>query len=334
MMRGRPGARLEPLRTLFAAGTAAGSSDGQLLERFAARRDTDADDAEAAFAALVARHGPMVRRVCRSLLADPHDAEDVFQATFLVLARKAGSIRRPELLGNWLYGTAHRTARKLKVRSARRLKHEAKEAAMAGARVATDADAVERQAVRREEAQLVHEELVRLPEACRAAVVLCDLEGWGHEEAARRLRCSDRTLRRRLGRARDLLRTRLTRRGLAPSATAGLLAVALGPEPASAAIPQITVDAMARTATRFAAGQAAAGTISTLAEGVIVAMFWTKLKGIALASMIVLALGGVGMGVRLGFGAQDAGNARRRSRPSAKPPGPHRRPPPSNTGRW
>src|SRR5262249_30854980 len=105
MMRGRPGARLEPLRTLFGAGTAAGSSDGQLLERLAMHRKTDTDDAEAAFAALVARHGPMVRRVCGSLLADPHDAEDAFQAVFLVLARKAGSIRRPELLGNWLYGT-------------------------------------------------------------------------------------------------------------------------------------------------------------------------------------------------------------------------------------
>ncbi len=289
-------------------GTAAGSSDGQLLERFAVCRDTDADDAEAAFAALVARHGPMVRRVCRSLLADSNDAEDVFQATFLVLARKAGTIRRPELLGNWLYGTAHRTVQKLKVRSVRRLKHEAREAAMAGTRVSTDADGVERQAVRREEAQLVHEEVARLPAGCRAAVVLCDLEGQSHEEAARRLRCSDRTLRRRLSRARDLLRTRLTRRGLDPSATAGLLAAALGPEPASAAIPQITVDAVARAATRFAAGQAAAGTVSTLAEGVIRAMFWTKLKTIAVASMIVLAIGvGAGMGVRLGFAAQDVG---------------------------
>src|SRR4051812_44995443 len=106
MMRGRPGTRLEPLQTLFDAGTAVGSSDGQLLERFVARRDADADGAEAAFAALVARHGPMVRRACRSLLADPYDAEDVFQATFLVLARKAGTIHRPELLGNWLYGIA------------------------------------------------------------------------------------------------------------------------------------------------------------------------------------------------------------------------------------
>jgi RNA polymerase sigma factor (sigma-70 family) len=297
MMRGRPGAALVPLRALFVAGTTVGSSDGQLLERFAARQG---NDAEAAFAALVARHGPIVRRACRALLADAHDAEDVFQATFFVLARKAGTIRTPELLGNWLYGTAHRTARKLKVRSARRLKREANEAAMAEAQVSTDADAIERQAVRREEAQLVHEEIARLPEVCRAAVVLCDLEGQSHEEAARRLCCSDRTVRRRLARARDLLRARLTRRGLAPTATAGLLTAILRPEPASAAVSQFTVDAVARAATRFAVGQMAASTNSTLAEGVIMAMFWTKLKGIAIASSVLLAIG-IGTGATLGF---------------------------------
>jgi len=303
MRRERPGAILEPLRTLFGPGTAAGSTDGQLLERFAAHRNVDAG-AQAAFAALVARHGPMVRRVCRSLLPDPHDADDVFQATFLVLARKAGMIRRPELLGNWLYGTAHRTAQKLKIRTARRLKHEAREASMAGARVSTDADDLERQAVRREEDQLVHEEVARLPEVYRAAVVLCDLEGQSHEEAARRFRCSDRTLRRRLGRARDLLRTRLTRRGLAPTATAGLLAAALGPEPASAAIPQITVDALARAATRFAARHAACSTVSILADAVTRAMFRAKLKGAAMASGIVLA---IGMGAAIGIGLRFTG---------------------------
>ena len=98
-----PGRALEPLLTLFGAGTTAGLTEGQLLERFAGRRG---HDAEAAFAALVSRHGPMVRRVCRSLLADSNDADDAFQATVLVLARKAGAIRRRELLANWLYGTA------------------------------------------------------------------------------------------------------------------------------------------------------------------------------------------------------------------------------------
>jgi RNA polymerase sigma factor (sigma-70 family) len=305
MRGGRSGLVLEPLRTLFGAGTAAGLTDEQLLARFTLRRD---DDAEAAFAALVARHGPMVRRVCRSLLDDPNDAEDVFQATFLVLARKAGTIRRPELLGNWLYGTAHRTARTLKTRAARRFKHEAREAAMAQAEASTDPDALERRAICREEATIVHQEVARLPEVCRAAVVLCDLAGWSQEEAARELRCSERTLRRRLGRARDLLRARLTRRGLDP--TASRLAVALGPELVSAAIPQINVDATTRAAIRFAAGRTIAGTVpaaaTALAEGVITAMFWTKLKGIAIASSVFLVIGvGAGLAAGMGFAAQD-----------------------------
>ena len=305
MKGGRAGSVLEPFQTLFGAGTAAGLTDGQLLERFAGGRESEG---EAAFAALVSRHGPMVRRACRSLIADPNDADDAFQATFLVLARKAGMIRRPELLGNWLYGTAHRAARTLRTRAARRRKHEAWEAAMAHTLASTDPDGVERHAARREEAQVVHEEVARLPEAWRTAVVLCELEGRPQEEVAQLLRCSDRTLRRRLDRARDLLRSRLTRRGLAP--TAGLLAAILGPELASAAIPQLTVDATARAAIRFAAASATAGIAAArataLAEGVITAMFWTKLKMLAIAAGVVLVLGvGTGMAVGLRFAPQD-----------------------------
>ncbi len=291
-----PGRALEPLRTLFGTGTTAGLTDGQLLERFAGLPD---HDAEAAFAALVSRHGPMVRRVCRSLLADSNDADDAFQATFLVLARKAGAIRHPELLANWLYGTAHRAARKLKTRAARRIKHEAREATMAHSRASSAADDLAQQATLREEAQIIHEELARLPGTCRTAVVLCELEDRPQREVAQLLRCSDRTLRRRLDRARQLLRLRLVRRGLVP--TAGLLAAALRPETASAAIPQITVETMARAAVRFAAGPATAGVVpasaSALAEGVITTMLWTKLKAIACAACAVLVLGvGVGVG--------------------------------------
>ncbi len=293
-----PGRVLEPLRTLFTSGTAAGLPDGQLLERFASRQD---HDAEAAFAALVSRHGPTIRSACRSLLADPNDADDAFQATFLVLARKARMIRRPELLGNWLYGTAHRTARTLKTRAARRLKHEAGEAAMARAGASSDPEEIPNQAIRREQAAVIHEELARLPRACRTVLILCDLEGRPHEQAAHLLRCSDRTLRRRLVRARHLLRVRLTRRGLAP--TAALLAAALHPEPASAAISQITVDATARAAIRFATEQTARtvpAAAAALAQGVITVMFRTKLQAIATASVILLAIG-VGAGVTLGF---------------------------------
>ncbi len=311
-----PGRALEPLRTLFAAGTATSLTDGQLLERFAGRRD---HDAEAAFAALVSRHGPMVRRVCRSLLADTNDADDAFQATFLVLARKAAVVRRPELLANWLYGTAHRAAQTLKTRAARRLKHETREAAMAHTRATYDTDELELHATRREEARIIHEELARLPESCRVAVVLCELQARPQHEVAQLLRCSERTLRRRLDRARQLLRLRLVRRGLAP--TAGLLAAVLTPGQASAAFPQITVDSTARAAVQFAAGGATAGVVpasaSVLAEGVITAMLWTKLKAVVFAAGAVLVLG---IGVRAGMGVRQQSAAQNReNRAEAKP---------------
>ena len=116
------GQLMKSWRTLLEAGPVAAMTDAMLLERFAARRDAAG---EAAFAALVARHGPMVRRLCRRWLGDPHDADDAFQATFLVLSRRAGSIRHPERLASWLYGTAHRTSRKLEAQSSSRRRHEA-----------------------------------------------------------------------------------------------------------------------------------------------------------------------------------------------------------------
>jgi RNA polymerase sigma factor (sigma-70 family) len=301
-----PAGLREPLQTLFGAGALGGLTDGQLLERFAGRRDRDA---EAAFAALVSRHGPMVRRVCRSLLSDPNDADDAFQATFLVLARKAGVISRPDLLGNWLFGTAHRAARTLKTCAARRKKHEAREAAMAHTRAWTDPSALEQHAARREETRIVHEELARLPAAGRTAVVLCDLEGRTQQDASRLLRCSDRTLRRRLERTRRLLRLRLTRRGLSPAA--GLFAAALEPEPASAAIPQMLVDTTARAASRFAAGSATTGIVPappwTLAEQMISGMLWAKLK-IAIASASVL-IAGIGVSAGMSVGPRPAAGA-------------------------
>src|SRR5262249_37590650 len=121
MTKGQSEAVLERSQGLLDVGTVAGMSDGQLLARFAAHRD---ELAEIAFAALVRRHGTMVLRVCRQVLGDSHTAEDAFQATFLVLARRAGSIRRPDLLGHWLYGVAHRTAREARMRDHRRRRRE------------------------------------------------------------------------------------------------------------------------------------------------------------------------------------------------------------------
>ncbi|WP_422924346.1 sigma-70 family RNA polymerase sigma factor [Singulisphaera sp. PoT] len=302
------GARTSPgpdsWRTLIGAGTVAGLSDGMLLERFAARRD---DASEAAFAALVARHGPMVRKVCRRLLDASPDADDAFQATFLILARKAGAIRSPERLANWLYGTAYQASRKLRVRSARRRKHEAS-AALAVS------DAVLEPSYDRD-GEVILEEVSRLPEICRLVVVLCAFEGLSQEDAAQRLGCSDRTLRRHWARARDLLRERLTRRGLAPAVVA--FGASLAPEAAPAALPEALVAAVARAALTFATGGSLprAGAVSAsaiaLAEGVIQAMLWTKIKGLMIAATVLLTLSvGAGLGVGGVLASSSSGEAR------------------------
>ena len=207
-----------------------GLTDGQLLEQFAARK-TEAG--EAAFAALVARHGPMVLSVCGGLLGDAHDAEDAFQATFLILAKKSRSIRDPELLGNWLYGVARRTAQKAKARRARWRDRAGGEGAMSS--VAVVRGLAELEPVHREETAALHEEVDRLPQSLRAPIVLCYLEGLTHDEAARRLRWPIGTVRSRMARARDLLRSRLTRRGLAYAAIAAALE---SPRAVMAEVPQ------------------------------------------------------------------------------------------------
>jgi RNA polymerase sigma factor (sigma-70 family) len=176
-------------------------SDAELLDRFALRDD------HAAFAALVRRHGPMVFGVCRRVLCDPHDAEEAFQSTFLVLVRKAGDLRQPDRLGNWLYGVANRVARKAKVSAARRNSHERAAAGPAWAPPVESTDGPELRAV-------LDEEMVALPEKYRAPLVLCYLEGLTNEDAARRLGWAPGSMSYRLARGRELLRRRLTRRGL------------------------------------------------------------------------------------------------------------------------
>src|SRR5579883_2343872 len=142
------------------AATAAEATDGQLLARFAARRDPAA---EVAFEALVRRHGPMVLRVCQQVLGDRHTAEDAFQATFLILARRAGSIRQPELLGNWLHGVALRTAREARMRDDRRRRRESAGVGPIGVETDGRAHRPERDLARREELEALHEEVARLP---------------------------------------------------------------------------------------------------------------------------------------------------------------------------
>ncbi len=276
------------LETLFEGGSAAGLSDRQLLERFAAARD------EAAFAALVARHGPMVLGVCRQLLGDHQHAEDAFQAVFLVLARKAGSLREPELLGNWLYGVAMRTARTARTRLARRRQTEEASARQAAAPPAATA---ERALLDGEQAEALHREIDRLPGSFRMPVVLCYFEGLTLDEAAHRLRWPVGTLRSRLARAREKLRRGLTRRGLALSTAA--MAAALAPRSASASVSSLLCDSTTRAAIHFAARHAAGGALAApaaaLAQEVLRTMLLHKLK-LAAMSLLLLAILAAGAG--------------------------------------
>jgi RNA polymerase sigma-70 factor (ECF subfamily) len=254
-------------------------TDAQLLERFAVRRE------EAAFEALLHRHGPLVFGVCRRLLGNPHDAEDAFQATFLILARKAGSIGRPALLGNWLYGVAHRVAARARKTSLRRHVREttgADLAAVANREPSGEPDFV----------GLLHEELQRLPDKYRSPVVLCYLEGQTNEEAAAQLRWPVGTVKGRLNRARELLRKRLARRGV--TLTAGLLVA----NTLTAKAPAALLDGTFRAAAAFAAKGVVVGSASTralvLAKGVLKTMLLSKLKILAVVLLAVtVAAGGL-----------------------------------------
>lgn len=209
------------LRMIFEGATVAGLTDGQLLARFTSGK---AEEAEPAFAALVARHGSMVLGVCRGVLANAHDAEEAFPATFLTLARKSGSLRRPDLLGPWLHGVACHTARRLRDKDARRRRHEA--AAMSRAIDPGRAEPHDPRQADREEIEVLHEEIGRLPERYRTAIILYDLQGLTHHEAGRWLRRPAGTISARLSRARERLRDRLRRRGLEPTSAAPIAGIA------------------------------------------------------------------------------------------------------------
>ena len=296
MATGQPTSLMRFLRGLAAHG-GGDAADGQLLHRFATRHD------EAAFAALVGRHGPVVWGVCRRVLRDPNDAEDAFQATFLVLARKAASVARPDLLGNWLYGVACRTAREARARAARRRAKERQAAAVAAADPAADVDWADLRPV-------LDEEIGALPAKYRVPFVLCYLEGRTNEEAARLLGCPKGTVLSRLAWARERLRHRLTRRGLALGA--GLLATRLAHNAAPAAVPAPLVCSTVEAATSVAAGKAVAGAVparvAALTEGVLRAMFMTRLR-IATAIVLAAALTAGGVGVATSLLRAEGGRA-------------------------
>jgi len=254
----------------------AGLTDGQLLEDYLSRRD------QAALAALVRRHGPMVWGVCRRLLRNHHDAEDAFQATFLVLVRKAASIVPRQMVANWLYGVAHQTALNARAAAARRRERERQVAEM-------PEPAVAEQDLWDDLQPLLDAELSRLPEKYRAVIILCDLEGTTRKEAARRIGVPEGTVAGRLARARAMLATRLTQRGVA--LTGGAVAVWLSQKVASAGVPNSVVESTITAASLFAAGKAATGAISVkvaaLTEGVTRAMLFSKLRA-ALAVVLIL----------------------------------------------
>ncbi len=256
-------------------------TDAELLSAFLTCRE------EVAFATLVRRHGPMVLGVCRRVLHDPHDAEDAFQATFLVLVRKAGSIVPRRMVGNWLYGVAYRTALKVKGTIGRR---RARERPLLELRSPPAVDETWR-----ELKQLLDQELLGLPDKYRVALILCDLEGKSRKEAARQLGWSEGTLSGRLARGRAMLAKRLTRRGLSLSATA--LAFELGSNVSTASVPGPLAAQTIHAAMWTAAGPAAAGgviaaPVAALTEGVIKAMLVTKLK----VATAVLLVAGIGLG--------------------------------------
>ncbi len=271
---------LNRLRHIVRPPTEGEANDGQLLTAYAR------GDRPEAFEQLVRRHSRMVFGVCRRILADPHNAEDAFQATFLVLARKARSVAWRDSIGGWLYGVACRTSWKARTSALRRQRRE-----QVVAKMARDAGAPEPPADPLH--PMLDEEINRLPEKYRLPIVFCYLEGRSNEEAAQRMRCSSGAVKMRLLRARDLLRCRLERRGVALSAAA--LAAAL--EEASAAAPEALIGMTLQAAAALAAGPTAGGAASTsalvLMQGVIGDMMYLKIK-LAFALLLALAVIGVG----------------------------------------
>jgi RNA polymerase sigma factor (sigma-70 family) len=222
-------------------------SDSEFLRQFATTRS------EAAFEALVRRHGPMVEGVCRRILGEVHSAEDAFQAVFMVLVKKSASIRRPELLSNWLYGVACRIARKAKISALRKESRERRAGKMPAQEQLLDLEWTELKAV-------LDEELSQLPEKYRAPLVLCYLCGQTNAEAAAQLGWPSGSMSERLARAREMLRKRLNRRGLTLSA--GLLALLLTQKAASAAVSPLLVEATVKVGMTYSAKAVAAGSVS------------------------------------------------------------------------
>ncbi len=294
------------IRTLAAAQADNPCTDQQLLEQFATQRE------QASFAALVRRYGPMVLGVCRRVLGHDQDAEDAFQATFLVLANKAGSIRKQESISSWLHGVAYHVAEKLRAKEARRVVHERK----AASRLPVDpAEEVAWGEIR----CLLDSELARLPERYRGPLVLCYLQGRTQDEAARQLEWSLSTLRRRLDQARSVLACRLRRRGLALSAA--LTAPVLLAEPATAELSPLLAAATVRTGLASALGNTVSGIVSSQVVALAESGAGSLLSKKASIVLVLLASLMLGMGGLLAHrAAQDRTFAEAPAAPSPQSP--------------
>jgi RNA polymerase sigma factor (sigma-70 family) len=286
MTRMHGGAAIRQIRLLFGEGTLAGLSDAEILERYVSRRE------ELAFEALVQRHGAMVLGVCRGILRDRDDADDAFQAAFLLLARKAGSLWIEDSLGGWLHRVASRIALQMRAGAARRRDCERRAAERAAPRCATpfpfdDAE------------QVIHQEIDRLPDRYREPLVLCCLEGMTYAQAAARLRWSESTTQGRLTRARSLLRARLTRRGVTPVVAAlGSIDRTAG----ASSVPESLGAAAIRAARYIVLGEeAAVGAVSTAIDALVSramrSMIMARVGMAARAGLIVGALAFAAVGL-------------------------------------
>jgi RNA polymerase sigma factor (sigma-70 family) len=275
----------------------AGQTDGQLLDLFVRNRD------ELALAALVRRHATMVWGVCRRILPAHHDAEDAFQATFLVLVRKADAVPRSGSVGNWLYGVARQTAVRMRALAARRADRERQVAVMPEP---TSADEYLWNDLR----PVLDGELCRLPDKYRVVLILCDLEGQTRHSVAAQLAIPEGTVASRLATARAMLAKRLSRRGVVVSST--LLGAVLASHAAADAVPAAVVASQIQTIA--VVGHAAASpAVAELVTGVTRAMFVSKLKAVAVVVLVVgLALGGAGFSAGLfkGSGAMAQPNTK------------------------
>ena len=316
MSSAQVGAMLRHIRKLAPVPPDHELPDYRLLERFALDRD------EAAFAALLRRHGPMVLSVCRGVLHDAHDAEDAFQAAFLLLAQKAGSLQRREAVSGWLYRVAYHTALRARANAARRKVLEKRAVAMPSADPVLEMNLRELRAV-------LFEELEGLPEKQRAPLVLCGLEEKSLEEAARLLGWTKGAVKGRLQRGRELLRVRLRRRGLELPAALSATALALGSS--SSRVSAGLAESTLRAAVQVMAGGVVAGTVSTqvanLVLGASQSTFTTKAQ-IATALVLAVSISATAFGV-MRHRAPAADEPAAAQSQAQRPPSQNDRPPPA-----